>query len=411
MRRKTILSCTISILFAFLTTSSFSQQNSDSWKQFRGNDRSGSSSYQIKVERLPSEGPKMLWKKSLGAAFAEITVDGDRIYTMFSEKFDTLHGLEYVGAFDPVTGNQIWKTIVDSLYIENDGWGDGPRSTPAVGKELIFSLSGKGKLTANSKTDGKIVWQIDLVKDFESVMPRWGFTSSPTLVDNQLIMEVGGSNSRLFVAFNPEDGKVIWSKGTGNSSYNSPVYTNINGQNQIIFANGRTIYSFDSKGDTLWTFKSMIASPTAVPVIFDSNKIFISAIRTPGFMIAEVKDNKVKEILNGNTMKTDFNTVVYYDGYIYGFNVAALSCISAKTGETKWVKRGFGNGSLILVGNKLIVLSDQGKVIMAKATPEAFTEQGSFQALKGKCWTAPSFSNGKLYVRNLTEMACFDFNF
>ena len=411
MRKKTILSCTFSILFAFLTTSSFSQQNSDSWKQFRGNDRSGSSTFQIKADRLPAEGPKLLWKKNLGSAFSEVTIEGDKIYTLFSEKFDSLHGLEYVGAFDATSGNQIWKTSIDSLYIENDGWGDGPRSTPVIGKDLIFSFSAKGKLTATSKTDGKIVWQIDLVKEFESTMPRWGFASSPTLVDNQLIMEVGGSNSGLFVAFNPEDGKVIWSKGSGTSSYNSPIYTQINGQNQILFANGRTIYSFDSKGDSLWTYKSQIVSPTAVPVIFDSNKIFISAVRNPGFIIAEVKDNKVKEILNGENMKTDFNTVVYYDGFVYGFNVGALSCISAKTGETKWVKRGYGNGSLILVGDRLIVLSDQGKVILVKATPTAFTEQGNFQALKGKCWTAPSFSNGKLYVRNLTEMACFDFNF
>ncbi|NJO91354.1 MAG: hypothetical protein HC831_22125 [Chloroflexia bacterium] len=109
-------------------------------------------------------------------------------------------------------------------------------------------------------------------------------------------------------------------------------------------------------------------------------------------------------------MKNDFSSSVYHDGYFYGFDIAALVCVSAKTGEKKWTKRGFGKGSLILVDDKLIVLSDKGTLIQVKATPDAYTEQGQMQAIEGKSWTAPSYSNGKIYLRNLTEMACFSAN-
>ena len=135
---------------------------------------------------------------------------------------------------------------------------------------------------------------------------------------------------------------------------------------------------------------------------------FLSAIRNPGFVIAKVENNVASEVITGNSMKTDYNTACYHNGYIYGFNVAALQCISAETGEKKWTKRGYGKGSLILVNDKLLVLSDQGKLVLVQATPDEYKETGLFQAIEGKSWTAPSFSGGKIYVRNLTEMACYD---
>jgi len=144
-----------------------------------------------------------------------------------------------------------------------------------------------------------------------------------------------------------------------------------------------------------------------MPVVIDNNKIFVSAIRNIGFVIIEIQNNIPKEIARGTDLKTDYSSCVYYNGYIFGFHVAALQCISAETGKKMWTKRGFGKGSLILVGDKLLVLSDKGKIIQVEATGEKYTEQGSFQAIEGKSWTAPSFANGRLYVRNLTEMACF----
>ena len=409
---KKLISFSLLAVFMLLQTSySFAQQsNNPDWNQFRGSHKNGISNETSLPDTWPGSGLKMLWKKELGSAFSEIIVSGDNVYTMFSEKTDSVSGLEYIGCFDAKTGNEVWKTEVDSIFIDVDGWGDGPHSTPAVDESYVFGFSAHGLLTATSKKDGKIIWQIDFVKEYGSVLPRWGFSSSPLLVDDILVMEAGGKDDKAFVAFSKKNGKLLWSKGKGNALYNSPSIAKMGGVTQILFANGSTLYSYNTKGDTLWTINTTIRNSTAMPHFFDGNKVFLSNIHSRGFAVVEINNNIPKVTTTGSTMKNDFSTSVYHDGYIYGFDVAALQCISVKTGEKKWTKRGFGKGSLILVNDKLLVLSDKGKLIQVKATPDAYTEQGSMQAISGKSWTAPSFSNGKIYVRNLTEMACFSVN-
>jgi outer membrane protein assembly factor BamB len=410
MKRKIFITSLIVVLGLIQTGNSIAQQiKSTDWNQFRGANRNGIS-LETDIPNQHSETwPKLLWKKEIGSAFSEITVSGDRFYTMLSEKTDSISGFEYLAAFDVNSGTEIWRSQVDSIYIDVDGWGDGTHSTPAFDEEYIFSFSALGKLTAFSRKDGKQLWQVDFVKEFGSTRPRWGFLSSPLIVDDILVMEAGGTDSSAFVAFNKKTGEVKWTKANGAAHYSSPVLANVEGQNQIIFANGSTVYSYDIKGDTLWTYNSTVRNPMGTPVVFDENKIFISTAYA-GFVILEIKDNKPSEFLKGSTMKADYSSCVYYNGNIYGFHIAALQCISAETGEKKWTKRGFGKGSLILVNDKLLVLSDKGKIIQIEATSDVYKEQASFQALEGKSWTAPSYSNGKLYVRNLTEMACYILN-
>jgi outer membrane protein assembly factor BamB len=410
MNKRILSTCLLVVIGLAYSNSVSSQQiKSTDWNQFRGFNRDGIS-LEADIPTQHSESwPKLVWKKDIGSAFSEITVSGDKIYTMVSERVDSTSGFEYIAAFEESTGNEIWRSQVDSIFIDIDGWGNGPRSTPTFDEENIYSFSSFGKLTANSRKDGKQLWQIDFIKEFGSTRPRWGFSTSPLLIDDLIIMEAGGTDLRAFIAFDKKTGEIKWTKANGVAHYDSPVVANFEGQKQIIFANGRTIYSYDSNGDTLWTYNSPIVSPMGMPVVIEQNKIFISAIRSIGFIIIEINDNKPKEVLRGSTMKTDFSSCIYYNGNVYGFHIAALQCISAETGEKKWTKRGFGKGSFILVNDKLLVLSDKGKLIQIEATSEIYKEQGSFQAINGKSWTAPSYSNGKLYVRNLTEMACYIF--
>lgn len=409
MNIRLILSCILLCQVLFPSPVLFAQQNEEfTWNQFRGPNRNGTAPGFIIPDKLPEQGPELLWKKEIGAGFSEITVEGNHLYTMVSEQSDSTTGLEYIAAFEAGTGNEIWKTLVDSLFF--DQFGNGPRSTPAIGEENIYSFSSYGKLTANSKKDGKTLWQVDFIAEYGSAIPRWGFSSSPVLVDDVLVIEAGGTESRGFIGFDKNNGKMLWAKGDGVAYYSSPVIATIEGVKNIIFTNQTTLFSFNAKGDTLFTYSMTMNGPMASPVVFDENKIFVSTVRSDGFSIVEVKNNVVTEVLHGSTMKNDFSSSLYYDGCFYGFNVAALQCISAESGEKKWTKRGFGKGSLILVGDKLFVLSDKGKLIQVKASPDAYTEQGSFQALEGKSWTPPSFTGGKLFVRNLTEMACYKIN-
>ncbi len=401
----------LSILWLFCIGFSFmgfAQEDSDyNWTQFRGPERSGKSMESLKGVDWSTSNPELVWKHELGSGFAELTIIRDKMYTMCSETIDSTTGSEFLAAYDLETGEELWRQRVDSIYFDPDGWGDGSRTTPSIDNDQIFTLSGHGKLSAHQIKDGKINWQIDLKAKYGSTEPRWGFSTSPIILEDLLILEVGGKDAKAFVAFDKENGDIVWNYGTGNASFNSPLLATIDNQLQIIFANGKTLYSFNPKGDTLWTFAMPFGGITAMPLLIENNKIFLSGIRNPGFLIVEINDHKATEFIRGTSMKTDFNTALYHDGFIYGFHVASLRCISAETGEVKWTKRGFGKGSLMIVDDKLMVLSDKGKLIIVEAKPDAYQEVISVQALEGKSWTAPSFVNGKVYVRNLTHMACY----
>ncbi len=388
----------------------YSQQDDATWYQFRGNERNGTSPETGLLKKWSKSGPDLLWKKDLGSGFSEIIISDNVFYTMISDKSEEKTGSEYMAAFDAKSGTEFWRTKVDSIFIDVDDWGNGPRSTPTYDKENIYCLSSFGKLYSISRKNGKINWTVDFVAEFNSVVPRWGFSTSPMLINNTLIMEVGGADSKAFMAFDPKNGKVIWEKANGNSTYSSPVLFTIENEAQILFANSGFLHSFNTKGDTLWTYKLPLRTPTAAPVLIDNNKIFLSALGAVGFVIIEIKDNKATEVLQGSTMKNDYSSSCYFDGYIYGFNTATLQCISPETGEKLWTKRGFGKGCLILIDGKLLVLSDQGKLVLVEATPDAYNEISIFQAVEGKSWTAPSFNKGRIFIRNLTEMACYKLN-
>ena len=411
MQNKNNILCLIIILLFGSNISGISQtEPSEGWRQFRGEYGSGVSHEKLIEKDWVTTQPELLWKKEIGSGFSELVVSEGIIYTMFSEKIDSISGFEYLAAYDEKTGNENWRVKVDSIYIEIDGWGDGPRSTPTIDDENIYCLSGLGKFSARSKKDGTLIWELDFVKDFGSTRPRWGYASSPRLIDNILVIEVGGKDGKTFMAFNKSDGTVAWADGQGVATYSTPLFSKIEGQDQLIFINGRTLYSYNLKGDTLWTFPMPIPGNIVMPVLVEENKIFVSYIGK-GFFITQINKNKGIEVLNNSSMKNDFTTSIYHDGFIYGFHVAALRCISAETGEVKWSKRGFGKGSFILADGKLIILSDKGLLAIAKASPDAYQELGSIQAIEGSItWTAPSYTNGKVYVRNQTEMACFKLN-
>lgn len=395
------------LLILFIGFNSIAQ--STNWNQFRGLNRSGTSLEMNLPDSFPANGLRMLWKKQIGSSFAEIAYVDGIAYTMFSEQSDSLSGIEYLGAFDGATGNELWRAEVDSIYIDADGWGNGARATPTIDGNMIYTFSGSGTLTASAKEDGKQLWQVDFVKDLGATIPRWGYACSPLIVDDLVVMEAGGSEERAFVAFNKTNGELVWAKGNANATHTSPIVTEVNGEKQVIFSNGRTVYAYNLQGDTLWTYSTLNASGTVSPVVVGKNKLFLSTI-SRGFEIIDISGNQPKKVLNGFTMKNDFSTSVYHDGYIYGFHIAALQCISAETGEKMWTKRGFGKGNLMVANGKLFVISDKGKLVMVEATPQEYIELGIFQALEGKSWTAPSIADGKIFVRNLTHMACFELN-
>lgn len=395
------------VILVFLASSTiFSQENKTSdWSQFRGNLHNGASAETRAIEGWPETGPPLLWTKTVGNGFPEVAVAKGTAYIFSGDSLDGSY--EYLAAIEIETGKELWKTTVDSLYIEVDGWGHGPRSTPAIDEDMVFCLSAFGKLTALSTKDGSKIWMVNVPKEFGTTQPRWGFSSSPLLTENLLILETGGKENATYTAFDKKTGKTLWSKGSGEASYNSPATANIGGQTQIAFAGDSILFAYDLAGNLLWDYKMPFRQPTAMPVFIAPDKIFVSTVSDAGSFLIRIENNKPSLLWASSSMQNEWSTSCYYEGFIYGISKTKLVCISAENGEMKWGQRGFGKGSLIAAGNKLIVMSDQGLVTLVHPSPEKFIKIGSFKALEGKSWTAPSFADGNLFVRNLTTMSCY----
>jgi outer membrane protein assembly factor BamB len=404
-----VLLTIISVIFS-ISTLQAQMSNETDWPRYRGTDAAGKAEHIQAPESWPENGLQLLWKKEFGDSFSEISLAQGKAFVLSSELTDSVSGFEYLTALDAATGEQIWQAKLDSVFIDADNWGHGPRATPSVKGDKVFVFTGRGKLMALSAENGNIIWQRDAVKEFGSTIPRWGYASSPLVVDNMVISEIGGTDNHTVAAFDTENGELLWAGGKGASAYCSPLAVALNDKMNILHVNSNILYSFDKKGDTLWTCKLPLSGPMAIPVFMEPDKIFISAVRSTGFCVVQVSEQEPEVILTGNSMKNDFSSSCYYKGYLYGFNVASLQCIDPATGEKKWVKRGYGKGSLINIGDKLVILSDKGRLVYAEAQPEAYKEISAFDALEGRCWTAPSYASGRLYVRNLTHVACYSFN-
>jgi outer membrane protein assembly factor BamB len=379
------------------------------WPQFRGPQQNGVSVEKGLLRSWPESGPKVLWKKPIGNGFSTVTVVGDALYTMAVEgESETAYRLR---ASD---GEVVWRVPLGPVFPEV--FGNGPRSTPTVEGEVVYVLSATGRLHALETKDGARLWELDLVKELGGRTPTRGFASSP-LVDGDLLLLEAGAEGKALVALDKRTGKLRWSALDGRPGYVTPLAVTIDGVRQYVFV--RTIegdvISLLPDGTVHWRYPwktGAIASPLFLP----PNRIFASATDDVGSVLLEIgkADDKsdgratVREVWNSRVMKNHFSSPVLVEGHIYGFDNASLKCIVAETGEQKWVQRGYGKGSLIAADGLLYILSDQGQLILAEATPAGFQEKGRVKVMEGKTWTAPVLSRGRLYLRDDDEMIVLD---
>lgn len=394
------------------------------WAQWRGPNRDGISQEMGFLKEWPNGGPQVLWRVPLGEGFSGISVAGGRLYTMFSEEND-----EFVVCLNASNGEEIWRFRSDSNYHDSMG-GNGPRATPTIDGELLFTVSAQGKLYALNTDNGEKVWSHDLQGEFGSEMPRWGYCPSPLVEGDLLLVEVGGMDGKSIVAFDKKSGDVVWSSHTDILGYSSPIAVTIGGIRQLIVFTGTQLVSVSpDNGEFYWTYpwRTQHDVNAATPVFIAPDKIFISSGYGKGAAVVQVRvmaspesgavmnegeknrtEIKVVEIWKNKDMKNHFATSVLHGDYLFGFDNAILKCIDANTGSEKWKTRGYGKGTLMLADNHLIILGDRGKLGLAEATPSAYNEIASAEGLSGLCWTVPTLANGRLYARNEKEMVCLD---
>ncbi len=376
------------------------------WPQWRGPNRDGISSETEFIKNWPEAGPKVLWHIPLGDGYSGISIDQGKAYTMFAEGND-----EFVICLDASDGKEIWRFRSGAKFTEQRG--DGPRSMPTVDGASVFVLGAEGKLYALDARDGAELWSHNFVEEFGSSVPTWGFSSSPIVEGNLVIVEAGGQDEKAIVAFDKKSGAVVWATHTDAVGYSSPISIDFGGARQIIFLTSKTLLSVaPENGQIYWKYSWPEGINIATPIFIPDDKIFISASYDKGAVLLRMTVSEegigIEEVWKSRVMKNHFNSSVLQGDYLYGFDNAILTCIEANTGEEQWQHRGFGKGSLLLADGYLIILGEGGKLALAEASPDEYRERANFQLFDDKCWTVPTLAGGKLYLRNQKEMVCLD---
>lgn len=375
------------------------------WPQFRGLNRDGISRETGLLKSWPAGGPRVVWKAPVGEGFSHVVVAGNRLFTLYGQG-----GSEHAVALDAGTGKQLWKVAIDSKY--SSDMGNGSRSTPTVDAGMVYALSANGKLAALNAANGKTVWEHDLVEELNAKIPGWGVSTSPLVEGNLLLVDVGGSGGKSLAAFDKKTGKTVWTSQSDKAGYSAPIAVTVGGVRQVIFFTGTSVVSVaPATGKLFWRipWRTDWDVNAAAPIFVAPDKLFISSGYGVGAALFKLKAGGApEEVWKSRGMKNQFSSSVLHNGVIYGFDDTTFKAIDVATGKDRWRQRGLGHGSLLLADGHLAVLSDRGKLALVEATPAAYKEKGSVEILTGKCWTAPTLANGKLYVRNEESLVALD---
>jgi len=380
----------------------------DDWAGYRGPEGAGRSAESNLLSEWPSDGPTELWRATIGGGYSGLTVAGERVYTLSSRGRD-----EVAIALDAASGETVWQVRLDEN--RSDDQGDGPRSTPTVDGDLVYALGARGKLFALEVGGGFTRWTRDLVDDFGAPIPRWGVSTSPLVEGDLLIVDVGGRSGHSLVAFDKLTGEVRWTSGGDKPGYSTPVAVTIGSVRQIVSFSGTELISANAAtGELLWRhpWSTSYDVNAAMPVFLPPNRIFISSSYDTGATVLEIASSpdgfQVRPSWKSRVMKNHFNSSVLVDGFLYGFDNGTLKCVDPASGDEKWAARGFAKGSLLYADGKLVILSERGVLALAEADPGEYTERSRFQVFKTKTWTMPTLANGRLFVRDQSELIALD---
>ena len=383
-----------------VTQFSIGQQQAPSWPNWMGKQHDGISKEAGWSSDWPAAGLPTVWKNEIGIGFSSLSIQENRLFTMGHKD-----GIESVFCLAADSGELIWKHSYPSQLVDNLYEG-GPGSTPAIDHANVYTLGKEGQLFCLRVSDGSVIWQHDLQRNLGVALPEWGFNSSAFILDDRVIFESG-----RVVAFNKQTGVKLWQTDKHTPGYGSAITMMNNGKTLLASLDSDAVRLLDANTGTqldAYDWKSPYRTNSTTPIVYE-NTLYISTGYQIGCGLFRVVDGKLSLVYESREMRNHFNNSILFNGYIYGFDgnsnlgrVVHLTCMNHAKGEVAWTHRGLGCGSLMVADGKLLLLSDDGKLVVAEATPDGFRELSSAQILTGRCWTVPVLLNGHVYARNAT---------
>jgi outer membrane protein assembly factor BamB len=376
------------------------------WTEFRGPGRTGVYTETEIMTEWPSGRLPLLWKRPVGGGYASIVVANGTIFTIEQRR-----KREVVAAYDLDSGREKWIHGWDADFREVLG-GNGPRATPVWHDGLIYALGAAGELLCLD-AQGKRIWSRNILLENQAENIEWGMASTPLVVDDKVIVLPGGMGKSV-VAYDRMTGNPIWKALDDKQAYTAPQLATLAGRRQILVVSARRLMGLAVEdGALLWEYPWVTYQGISVaqPIVTADNRVFISAAYDHGSALVEINRNgetfEARTVWANKSMKNKFSSSVLYEGSIYGFDDAILACIDAATGDRKWKGGRYGYGQLLLASGYLVISSENGEVALVKANAEKYEEIARFPAIEGKTWNIPAIADGRLIVRNTTEMACF----
>ena len=369
------------------------------WTHYRGPTSNGVSADKL-TAAIPKDGPKQIWKASVGTGTSSVTVSGERVFTM-----GNTGGKDVVWCLDAKAGSVVWKHEYP-LDLDKRMFEGGTAATPTVDGNRVYSVSHQGDLFCLDAATGKPVWYKHYQKDFGGKRPQWGFAGSPTVEGNLVLLDVGGPGAST-VALDKATGATVWKSGDDKAGYASPVVATIAGKKTAVMLKAGHLVGLDlASGKELWraAWKTDYDVNAATPLVV-GDKVFVSSGYGSGCGLFEVTGGGVSERWRNKNIKSHINSPVVFQGHIYGFDGQAgsggsLTCIDLASGAVKWQEKSVAGGSLVLADGKLICLTEKGELVIGEASPGGFKPLARSQVLGKRCWVQPTYANGRIFCRN-----------
>jgi outer membrane protein assembly factor BamB len=385
------------------------------WPQFRGPNRDGASAETGLLQELPPGGPPLVWKAAgLGVGYSTIAVVGNRIYTIGeSGEFSS------VIALNAADGKKVWSAKLGKSGAPGMPAFEGPRATPTVEGNLLFAVGQWGEMACLDTAQGKELWRKDYTKDFGGKRPQWGFSESPLIDGDKVVVTPGGLEGSV-VALDKKTGALIWrSMGfTDSPHYSSLIVAEIGGVRQYIQLTAESVVGIAAAdGKLLWRAPRKGKVAVIPTPIYSDGFVYVTSAYGVGcnlFKIIEAGGKfSAEQVYANQVLGNKHGGVIKVGDFVYGHaDDKGWTCQDFKSGAAKWQDNKLGKGSLIYADGRFYVRAeDKGTIVLIEASPEGYKEHGRFEQpdrSDKKAWPYPVIAAGKLYLRDMDTLLCYD---
>jgi outer membrane protein assembly factor BamB len=402
------------------------------WRQWRGPGRDGVALDQRLPETWPAKFPPPRWKAAVGEGYSSPVIAGGRVFLLGLPR----PRQEVCFCFDAATGKRLWRRPYASPYHPPPGCGpdNGPNSTPAVDGDRVYMLGLGGIFHCLDVKTGRILWKHDFRKEYWGVekaptgedawSPACGVAASPLVVGKGVVVPVGGKKAGTMVAFDRRNGRVLWSALQDRSSYASPILTTLAGARQLVGFTGTRMVGLNvADRKLLWEYPFAAAFDQTIltPVIWKDHAILGGEGKATISLEMTRDGERITPALKWTSaaLAAYTTTPVVVQDHLIGLDLRtrSLVCLDLATGTPTWNSPRLTarapplHASLVLAGDTLLALTNDGELLAARANPAAYEELGRWKVSKaGGTWAHLAVSGSRLYLREKGHLLCFDLN-